>query len=81
MLKLKLIHVNKEGPISTAELICNDTGSQDYQNNTSLTLSQCTLAGPVYTGVPLVDTVYIGLPLANPANAFRVHWNATGKKT
>ena len=28
------------------------------------TLSQCTLAGPVYTGMPLVDPVYIGIPLA-----------------
>ena len=29
----------------------------------SLTLSQCTLAGPVYTGMPLVDPVYTGIPL------------------
>ena len=30
---------------------------------TALTLSQCTLAGPVYTGMPLVDPVYTGIPL------------------
>ena len=44
-----------------------------------LTLSQCTLAGPVYTGMPLVDPVYTGIPLGHPANTCRVHWNTTGK--
>ena len=45
----------------------------------SLTLSQCTLAGPVYTEMPLADPVYTGIPLGNPANTCRVHWNTTGK--
>ena len=50
----------------------------------SLTLNQCTLAGPVYTempGMPLVDPVYTGIPLGDPANTCtcRVHWNTTGK--
>ena len=31
-----------------------------------LTLSQCTLAGPVYTGMPLVDPMYTGIPLGDP---------------
>ena len=47
--------------------------------NISLTLSQCTLAGPVYTGMPLVDLVYTGIPLGDPANTCRVQWNTTGK--
>ena len=34
----------------------------------TLTLSQCTLAGPVYTGMPLADSVYTGIPLDDPAN-------------
>ena len=37
----------------------------------SLTLSQCTLAAPVYTGLPLVDPVYTGIPLDDPANTCR----------
>ena len=45
----------------------------------SLTLSQCTLAGPVYTGMPLVDPVYTGIPLGDSASTCRVHWNTTGK--
>ena len=45
----------------------------------TLTLSQCTLAGPVDTGMPLVDPVYTGIPLCHPANTCRVHWNTTGK--
>ena len=45
----------------------------------TLTLSQCTLAGPVYTGMPLVDPVYTGIPLGDPANTCRVYWNTTGK--
>ena len=36
----------------------------------SLTLSQCTLAGPVYTGMPLVDPVYTGIPLE------KLGWNS-----
>ena len=36
----------------------------------SLTLSQCTLAGPVYTGMPLVDPVYTGIPLE------KLSWNS-----
>ena len=32
----------------------------------TLTLSQCTLAGPLYTGRPLVDPVYTGIPLGGP---------------
>ena len=35
----------------------------DMKFDLSLTLSQCTLAGPVYTGIPLVDPVYTGTPL------------------
>ena len=35
----------------------------------SLTLSQCALAGSVYTGMPLVDPVYTGILLGDPANA------------
>ena len=31
------------------------------------------------TGMPLVDPVYIGIPLGNPANTCRVHLNTTGK--
>ena len=45
----------------------------------TLTLSQCTLAGPVYTGMPLIDPVYTGIPLGHPANTCRVHWITTGK--
>ena len=45
----------------------------------TLTLSQCKLAGPVYTGMPLEDPVYTGIPLGEPANTCRVHWNTTGK--
>ena len=48
-----------------------------------LTLSQCTLAGPVYTGMPLechwLTQCYTGIPLGVPANTCRVHWNTTGK--
>ena len=45
----------------------------------SLTRSQYTLAGPVYTGMPLVYPVYTGIPLGHPANTCRVDWNTTGK--
>ena len=58
----------------------------------SLTLSQCTLAGPVYTGMPLVDPVYTGTPLEKLSwNSptlechWRIlvesapHWDATGE--
>ena len=31
------------------------------------------------TGMPLVDPVYTGIPLGDPANTCRVHWNTTGK--
>ena len=34
----------------------------------SFTLSQCALAGSVYTGMPLVDPVYTGILLGDPAN-------------
>ena len=49
-----------------------------------LALCQCTLAGPVCTGMPLEchwlsETVYTGIPLGDPANTCRVHWNTTGK--
>ena len=50
------------------------------------------LAGPVYTGMPLVDPLYPGIPLGHPANTCRVlehhwknlvesapHWDATGE--
>ena len=60
-------------------------------HSTSLTLSQCTLAGPVYTGMPLVDPVYTGTPLEKlswnsptlechwrNSNFYSIHWNTTG---
>ena len=31
------------------------------------------------TGMPMVDPVYTGIPLGDPANTCRVHWNTTGK--
>ena len=31
------------------------------------------------TGMSLVDPVYIGMPLGDPANSCKVHWNTTGK--
>ena len=31
------------------------------------------------TGAPLVDPVYTGIPLGDPATTWRVHWNTTGK--
>ena len=31
------------------------------------------------TGMPLVDPVYTGKPLGDPANTCRVHWNTTRK--
>ena len=31
------------------------------------------------TGMPLVDPVYPGIPLGDPVNICRVHWNTTGK--
>ena len=46
----------------------------------TLTLSQCKLAGPVYTGMPLADPVYTAKPLGVPANTCMVHWNTTEKK-
>ena len=45
----------------------------------SLTLSQCTQADPVYTGIPLVDPVYTGIPRGDPASTCRVHWGTTRK--
>ena len=46
----------------------------------ALTLSQWALAGPVYTGMPLVDPVYTGITLGDdPVNTCKVHWNTTGK--
>ena len=63
-----------------------------YHIEKSLTLSQCTLAGPVYTGMPLVDPVYTGIPLeklswnsptleSHLRNLFESapHWDATGE--
>ena len=44
-----------------------------------LALKQCTLADPLYTGIPLVDPMYTGIPLDDQANTSRVHWNTTGK--
>ena len=35
-----------------------------------LTLSQCTLAGPMYIGMPMVDPVYTGIPLE------KLSWNS-----
>ena len=52
----------------------------EYWYAITLTLSQCTMAGPVYTGMPLVDPVYTGIPLGHPANTCRIHWNTNGKK-
>ena len=31
------------------------------------------------TGMPLTDPVCTGIPLGDPANTCRVHWNTTGK--
>ena len=31
------------------------------------------------TGMALVDHVYTGIPLGNPATTCRVHWDTTGK--
>ena len=58
----------------------------------SLTLSQCTLACPVYTGMPLVDPVYTGIPLEKLSRNSPTlechwrnlvesapHWDATGE--
>ena len=64
----------------------------DVIRNLTLTLSQCTLAGPVYTGMPLVDPVYTGIPLEELSwNSPTLechwrnlvesapHWDATGE--
>ena len=61
-----LINENRNRRMHTFEICIN------------FTLSQCTLAGPVYTGMPLVDPVYTGIPLGHPANNCRVHWSTTG---
>ena len=52
-------------------------------------LVACPYPEPVYTGwssvhwnateVPLVDPMYTGIPVGDPANPCRVHWNTTGK--
>ena len=34
---------------------------------------------PWAIGMPLVDPVYTGIPLGDPANTYRVHWNTTEK--
>ena len=49
----------------------------------------CPYPKPLYTGwssvhwnateMPLVDPVYTGIPLGDPANTCRVYWNTTGK--
>ena len=41
-----------------------------FERVITLTLSQCTLAGPVYTGMPLVDPVYTVIPLE------KLSWNS-----
>ena len=55
-------------------------GSKIYITIPNLTLSQCTLAGPVYTEMPLVDPMCTGTSLGDPANTCRVHWNTTGNR-
>ena len=45
----------------------------------TFTLRQCTLAGPVYNGMPLVDQVYTVVPLVTPVNTRMAHWNTTGE--
>ena len=55
----------------------------------SISLSLCTLGGPVYTGwssvhwnvmgMPLDGPVYAGISLGDPPNTCRVHWNRSGK--
>ena len=50
-----------------------------HHNYLSLTLSLCSLTGPVYTGMPLVDPVYTGITLGDPLSTCRVYWNTTGK--
>ena len=37
------------------------------------------MAGPVYTGMSLVDLGYTGIPLGEPEDTCMVHWNTTGK--
>ena len=58
-----------------------------YRDDTSVGTSS--YPEPVYTGessvhwnatgMPLVDPVYSGIPLGDPANICRVHWYTTGK--
>ena len=31
------------------------------------------------TGMPLAEPVYTGIPLGDPENTCKVHWNTTGK--
>ena len=57
--------------------------------NSPLSLSQCTLVGPMYIVMPLGDPVYTGIPLGDPVNIAGYpgtplekyetvpHWNAT----
>ena len=45
----------------------------------TLTLGQCTLDGPVFARMPLVDPMYHGIRLSAGAYTCRVHWNITGK--
>ena len=45
-------------------------------NDPTLTLSQCTLAGPVYTGMPLVDPVYTGRPSEYLQGTLEHHWKS-----
>ena len=67
--------LNRQNPI-----YCMKDNWENLHNlEPTLTLSQCTLAGPVYTGMPLVDPVYNGIPLGDPANTSMVHWNTTGQ--
>ena len=46
----------------------------------SLSLRQYTLAGPVCTGILLVDPAYTMTPLGDPANTCGVRWKTTVKK-
>ena len=50
--------------------VCGINYLYDENTDVTLTLNQCTLAGPVYTGMPLVDPVYTGIPLE------KLSWNS-----
>ena len=52
-------------------VICKHRQMQLLEHKPTLTLSQCTLAGPVYTGMSLVDPVYTGTPLE------KLSWNSS----